>query len=92
MAKKKLLLIHNKYRELGGEDLAVKNETILLKKYFNLEVLYFDNDINKYPQQFFSFLINRNLGSINEVSLKIKNFKPDIIVNPKREIINFFIS
>jgi len=79
MAKKKLLLIHNKYRELGGEDLAVKNETILLKKYFNLEVLYFDNDINKYPQQFFSFLINRNLGSINEVSLKIKNFKPDII-------------
>lgn len=79
MAKKKLLLIHNKYRELGGEDLAVKNETILLKKYFNLEVLYFDNDIKKYPQQFFSFLINRNLTSIKEVSLKIKYFKPDII-------------
>ena len=29
---KKILLIHNKYRDLGGEDIAVENEINLLKK------------------------------------------------------------
>lgn len=79
MAKKKLLLIHNKYRNFGGEDVAVNNEVLLLKKYFNVEVLYFENDIKKYLQQFLFFLLNKNIVSNKIVSLKIKNFKPDFI-------------
>ena len=31
---KKILVIHNKYREIGGEDIAVENELTLLKKLF----------------------------------------------------------
>jgi len=79
MVKKKLLLIHNKYRNIGGEDVAVKNEVQLLKKYFDVEVLYFDNNIRKYLQQLLSYILNKNLESKNIVRLKIKDFKPDII-------------
>jgi glycosyltransferase involved in cell wall biosynthesis len=79
MAKKKLLLIHNKYRDFGGEDVAVKNEIRLLEKYFNVEVLNFDNSIKNYIQQFVAFAINKNVESGRVVSSIINNFKPDII-------------
>ena len=42
---KKILIIHNKYRTEGGEDIAVSNEIELLKKYFNVRVLIYDNKI-----------------------------------------------
>ena len=45
MAKKKVLIVHNKYRNLGGEDLAVENEIVFLKEHFNVEVLYFTNNV-----------------------------------------------
>ena len=44
---KKLLIIHNKYRNLGGEDIAVQNEIEILSKYYDLEILYFSNEIEK---------------------------------------------
>ena len=42
---KKILVIHNKYRNLGGEDIAVENEILLLKEKYEVEILYFDNNI-----------------------------------------------
>ena len=36
---KKILVIHNQYRETGGEDIAVKNEIELLKSHYNVETL-----------------------------------------------------
>lgn len=74
---KKLLIVHNKYREEGGEDLSVENEITLLKKYFELEVLYFDNYIHNYIQQFIAFVINRNHKSQQILSDKLNAFKPD---------------
>jgi len=38
---KKILVIHTKYRITGGEDIAVDSEVATLKKYFNVETLYF---------------------------------------------------
>ena len=38
---KKVLVIHNQYREIGGEDIAVQNEVQFLKKYFEVDELYF---------------------------------------------------
>ena len=32
---KKILIVHNRYRFKGGEDIAVDNETEFLKKTFN---------------------------------------------------------
>ena len=40
---KKILIIHTKYRNLGGEDIAVENEVSILSKYFEIETLYYDN-------------------------------------------------
>ena len=60
---KKILVVHNKYRNLGGEDIAVANEVALLKQYFKVEELYFENTIKNPIKQFIYFLINRNIES-----------------------------
>ena len=44
--KKRILIVHNKYNNLGGEDIAVSNEIRVLKKY-TVEILFFDNKILK---------------------------------------------
>ena len=76
---KKILIIHNKYRNLGGEDVAVANEADLLKKHFNVKIIYFENDIKTYLKQFFSFVLNSNSKSIAIVSKEIESFNPDLI-------------
>ena len=76
---KKILVVHNKYRNLGGEDIAVANEVALLKQYFKVEELYFENTIKNPIKQFIYFLINRNIESKNILSKAIENFQPDLI-------------
>ncbi len=73
----KILIIHNNYQDLGGEDIAVKNEVKLLSKYFDVKVLYFSNTITSYIKQFFYFLLNRNLESEKLLEKEILEFKPD---------------
>ena len=70
---KKILVVHNKYRNLGGEDIAVANEVALLKQYFKVEELYFENTIKNPIKQFIYFLINRNIESKNILSKAIEN-------------------
>jgi hypothetical protein len=41
---KKILIIHNQYRNTGGEDIAVSNEISLLKKHYVVESLFFTNE------------------------------------------------
>lgn len=76
---KKILVIHTQYRNLGGEDIAVKNEIEFLKKYYEVETLYFQNTIENYFSQFFSFLTNKNYLSEKKLRNSIKNFSPDIV-------------
>lgn len=75
----KILIIHNKYRLTGGEDIAVANEISILKKHFNIKVIYFDNKITNYLLQPFYFLINKNLESIKIIKEEIKNFDPNLV-------------
>ena len=63
---KKILVIHNKYRLEGGEDIAIQNELKVLKKNFETRILYFDNEIESYVRQFFYFLFNKNNLSIKK--------------------------
>jgi glycosyltransferase involved in cell wall biosynthesis len=80
MEKKKILILHTKYRITGGEDVAVYNEVKSLKKVFDVETLYFSNqDINSYIKQIKYFLFNNN-PEINEKLInKINEFRPDLI-------------
>ena len=76
---KKVLVIHNQYREIGGEDIAVQNEVQFLKKYFEVDELYFKNIIENIFSQLIYFLINKNFKSIKVLENKINEFKPDVI-------------
>ena len=75
---KKILVIHNKYRQLGGEDIAVNNELLMLKKNYEVKELYFDNNKSHYFQLFLSFVLNKNLKSMSILKKTISEFNPDV--------------
>lgn len=76
---KKILVIHNRYLEKGGEDIAVNHEVELLKERFNVKELYFDNKINNYLTQVFYFLINKNIKSVSSLKKILNDFEPDLV-------------
>ena len=76
---KKVLVIHNKYRHIGGEDIAFDKELSLLTKYYKIEEIIFENKIKNIFLQLFYFLKNKNNKSMNIVENKIENFKPDYV-------------
>ena len=76
---KKILLLHNEYKEKGGEDIAVDNEITLLESKYNLRVLKFNNFIEKPYKQFISFLTLSNNQSNKIIKENIESFSPDII-------------
>ena len=53
----KILVIHNKYRNIGGEDIAVSSEIEFLKKYYKIETLYFENYISNLFFDLLSFIL-----------------------------------
>jgi len=78
----KILFIHNKYKQYGGEDVAVELETsVLLEKGHEVKTLFFDN---KPIKGFFSkvaaaFGAVYSFSSARKTSKTIFEFKPDII-------------
>jgi glycosyltransferase involved in cell wall biosynthesis len=76
---KKILVVHNKYRSTGGEDVAINNEINVLKKYFDVKVLYFENKISNYLYQCIYFLTNKNYESVKKINKEIKEFNPDVV-------------
>tara|TARA_B100001250_G_scaffold13960_1_gene12205 strand:+ start:22052 stop:23212 length:1161 start_codon:yes stop_codon:yes gene_type:complete len=76
---KKILVVHNKYRNLGGEDTSVVNEVNFLKEHYRVEILYFENNITNYFSQFFYFITGKNLHSKKIFSRKLDSYNPDIV-------------
>ena len=64
---KKILVIHNRYQITGGEDIAVTNEVELLKKYYEVRTVYFDNTLKNFLLQVLSFLTNSNSQSYHRI-------------------------
>jgi len=75
----KVLVIHNTYQNLGGEDIAVENEISLLGKHFEIETLFFSNNVSNYFSQLIYFIFNKNFSSMKILENKINNFKPDVV-------------
>ena len=76
---KKLLIIHNKYRNLGGEDIAVENEVNFLSRHYDVRTLFLDNNVQNYYKQAIFFLLNKNIEVNSMVEDEILDYKPDII-------------
>ena len=74
---KKLLLIHNSYRQQGGEDIAVINELELLNNNFDVKTIFYENKIkNIFDILNFFTLSNRSVNK-NLID-EINKFQPDI--------------
>ena len=69
---KKILVIHNKYKLLGGEDIAVQSEIEILRKNFDVRTLIFDNKNIDLFSDIFSFVFNRNPKSLKNLKKKLK--------------------
>ncbi len=74
----KILVIHNQYQNLGGEDISVQNEIKFLEKNFEVKKIIFKNDTKLNFSQIFSLLFSRNYKSNKIVQQTINEFKPDL--------------
>ena len=76
---KKILVLHTNYRDIGGEDIAVKNEVELLKKFYEVKTVYFSNNISNYFKQSISFIFNNDKKSVEILKNELQQFNPDIV-------------
>ena len=78
----RILFIHNKYKQYGGEDVTVELETtVLIKKGHEVKTIFFDNSpirglFSKIGSAFRSIY---NFSSAKKISKIIQEFRPDII-------------
>ncbi len=74
----KILVIHTQYRDKGGEDIAVDEEIKFLRKFYDVDTLFFSNKFDKKFFQVLFLLLNYNFISSRKLNKKINTFKPDI--------------
>jgi len=76
---KKVLLIHNLYRNFGGEDSAINGEVDLLSQKYQVEKLLFNNKQKFNIYDLINFIFLTNLESNRKMRKRIEEFNPDII-------------
>ena len=74
---KKLLLIHNSYRQQGGEDIAVINEFELLNNNFDVKTIFYENKVKKIFDILNFFTLSNRSVNKNLID-EINKFQPDI--------------
>lgn len=75
---KKVLIIHNKYQNIGGEDIAVDEEIEILQKFYEVDTLIFENNLKNILSLGIGFFFSTNYRSNKLLKDKIENFLPDI--------------
>lgn len=76
---KKILVVHNKYQNIGGEDISVYEEIKLLSELYNVETIYFENSVKGFLNLLFTFLFSNNPKSNRIFKNKIEEFNPDVV-------------
>ncbi len=76
---KKILVINTKYKITGGEDSNILDEIKLLKKYYEVDYLQFDNSEKLNFSDLVAFFIHSNNKSNQITKEKLRTFKPDIV-------------
>ena len=80
----KILIVHNRYRQMGGEDAVAQTEYTLLK-HFGEDVRFYERsniEINSYT--FFQkiivvFCMNWHQKTYNEIIKILEEFRPDVV-------------
>ena len=78
----RILFIHNRYKQFGGEDVVVEQEAAILKDHgHQVETIIFDNTSIKgfFSKLKVSLQSVYNFSSARKVAKLIRKFKPDII-------------
>tara|TARA_B100000524_G_scaffold279156_1_gene155751 strand:+ start:696 stop:1844 length:1149 start_codon:yes stop_codon:yes gene_type:complete len=75
----KILLIHTKYQNFGGEDQSIINEVELLKTKFNVKTLMNTNKITNIVNDLITIVFNRNFLFEKKLRKDLKEFNPDFI-------------
>lgn len=76
---KKILVLHNKYQNYGGEDSNLDNEILFLSQYFIVDSLIVKNSNKKNFKSLISFLLLSDSESNKKLKNKIDKFKPDLV-------------
>ena len=76
---KKILVVHNKYQNIGGEDISVYEEIKLLSQLYKVETIYFENSAKGFLNLIFTFLFSNNPKSNRILKNKIEEFNPDVV-------------
>ncbi|BDD01663.1 hypothetical protein PEPS_39430 (plasmid) [Persicobacter psychrovividus] len=73
----KILIVHTRYLQHGGEDTVFEHETTLLQKKFEVDTLVFSNKELQFPA--FLWEVFNNRESEKRLMEKIDQFQPDVI-------------
>ncbi len=76
---KKLLIINTKYKIFGGEDSNIFDEIKLLKKYYEVQYVNYDNAVKISFSDLLAFFTNNNIASNHKLKKYINDFDPEII-------------
>jgi len=76
---KKILVVHNRYQLLGGEDVAVDSEIKFLSKHFEIKKVIFENKLENIFLDKFFLVTGFNLKSKKILDKAINEFNPDLI-------------
>ena len=76
---KKILVVHNRYQLLGGEDVAVDSEINFLSKHFEIKKVIFENKLENIFLDTFFLVTGFNLKSKKILNKAINEFNPDLI-------------
>ena len=75
----KILIIHCRYRNLGGEDIAVNNEVKFLEEYFHVKRVDYSNQDTNLINLFLSLVFNKNFITLKTIKKEIEFFMPDYV-------------
>jgi len=64
----KILVVHNRYKHQGGEDIAVESEINALKNLFEVKTLIFENNEIDIFSDLFNFIFNKNFKSAKKLN------------------------
>ena len=75
----KLLVIHNKYQILGGEDSNIHDEIEHLNAHYEVKYLEYDNSEKIKILDLVGFVNRSNIISNNKLIYELDTFKPDVV-------------